>query len=192
LAADPALQRYVNVLGRWLALQTERPDLPWIFGVLDDAGFNAFATPGGHIFVTRGLVMRMRNEAELAGVLAHEIVHVLKKHHLKAVQKNAGFALAGDLLDAVGKGGNDRAKAAFLDIGRKLYASGLDQSDEFEADRMGWWWLRGPDTTPMVCRRCSRLCNLTTAKRGIFIALQNASGAKRAHPDAEANHECPV
>src|SRR5437870_1897269 len=73
LVADARLQRYVNVLGRWLALQTERPDLPWTFGVLDDAGFNAFATPGGHVFVTRGLMARMRNEAELAGVLAHEI-----------------------------------------------------------------------------------------------------------------------
>ncbi|OGB20449.1 MAG: hypothetical protein A3I66_18490 [Burkholderiales bacterium RIFCSPLOWO2_02_FULL_57_36] len=137
LVADARLQRYVNTLGRWLALQTERPDLPWTFGVLDDAGFNAFATPGGYIFITKGLIARMRNEAELAGVLAHEIGHVLKKHHLHAVQKNAGFALVGDLVSAAGKGGNDQAKAAFLNIGRKLYSSGLDQSDEFEADRLG-------------------------------------------------------
>lgn len=137
LAADMRLQRYVNALGRWLALQTERPDLPWTFGVLDDPGFNAFATPGGIIFVTRGLVERMHSEAELAGVLAHEIGHVLKKHHLRAVQKNAGVALFGDLLGAVSKGGNERAKAALLNIGRKLYASGLDKSDEFEADRLG-------------------------------------------------------
>jgi predicted Zn-dependent protease len=137
LVADARLQQYVNTLGRWLALQTERPDLPWTFGVLDDAGFNAFATPGGYIFVTQGLVARMRNEAELVGVLAHEIAHVLKKHHLHAVQKNAGFALVGDLVSAANKGGNDQAKAAFLNIGRKLYSSGLDQGDEFEADRLG-------------------------------------------------------
>jgi predicted Zn-dependent protease len=137
LAADARLQRYVNALGRWLALQTERPDLPWTFGVLDDAGFNAFATPGGYIFVTRGLVTRMRNEAELAGVLAHEIGHVLKKHHLNAVQKDAGFALIGDLVSAANKSGNDQAKTAILNMGRKLYTSGLDQGDEFEADRLG-------------------------------------------------------
>lgn len=136
LVADPPLQRYVNTLGRWLALQTGRPDLPWTFGVLDDAGFNAFATPGGYIFVTRGLVERMRSEAELAGVLAHEIAHVLKKHHLRAVQKNAGFALVGDLLAASGKG-NGEARDTLVNIGRKLYASGLDQEDEFEADRLG-------------------------------------------------------
>ena len=137
LVNDPALQRYVNTLGRWLALQTERPDLPWTFGVLDDQGFNAFATPGGYIFVTKGLVQRMRSEAELAGVLAHEIGHVLKKHHLRAVQKNAGFALVGDIVSATGKGGNAEARNALMNIGKKLYASGLDKDDEFEADRLG-------------------------------------------------------
>jgi len=136
LVNDPALQRYVNTLGRWLAMQTERPDLPWTFGVLDDPGFNAFATPGGYIFVTKGLVQRMKSEAELAGVLAHEIGHVLKKHHLRAVQKNAGFALIGDVLEATGKG-NTEARSALVNIGKKLYASGLDKDDEFEADRLG-------------------------------------------------------
>lgn len=136
LVNDPALQRYVNTLGRWLALQTERPDLPWTFGVLDDPGFNAFATPGGYIFVTKGLVQRMQSEAELAGVLAHEIGHVLKKHHLRAVQKNAGFAMVGDVLSATGKG-NPEARNALVNIGKKLYASGLDKDDEFEADRLG-------------------------------------------------------
>jgi beta-barrel assembly-enhancing protease len=137
LVNDPALQRYVNTLGRWLAMQTERPDLPWTFGVLDDPGFNAFATPGGYVFITKGLVQRMRSEAELAGVLAHEIGHVLKKHHLRAVQKNAGFALVGDVLTATGKGSNTEARAALMNIGKKLYASGLDKEDEFEADRLG-------------------------------------------------------
>lgn len=136
LVNNPPLQRYVNTLGRWLALQTDRSDLPWTFGVLDDAGFNAFATPGGYIFVTNGLIERMRSEAELAGVLAHEISHVLKKHHLSAVQKNAGFALVGEVLSATGKG-NPEARDALVNIGRKLYASGLDQGDEFEADRLG-------------------------------------------------------
>lgn len=134
LVADAATQRYVNALGRWLSLQTERPDLPWTFAVLDDPGFNAFATPGGNIFITKGLLQRMRSEAELAGVLAHEIAHVLKKHHLRAVQKNARFALVGDFLNA--KGGNE-ARSALLNIGRQLYASGLDKEDEFEADRLG-------------------------------------------------------
>jgi predicted Zn-dependent protease len=137
LVNDPALQRYVNTLGRWLAMQTERPDLPWTFGVLDDPGFNAFAAPGGYVFVTKGLVARMRSEAELAGVLAHEMGHVLKKHHLKAVQKNAGIALFGDIAGSSVKGGNEFVKSAALNFIKKLYASGLDKEDEFDADRVG-------------------------------------------------------
>jgi predicted Zn-dependent protease len=79
----------------------------------------------------------MRNEAELAGVLAHEISHVLKKHHLRAVQKNAGVALLGDFINAANKSGNNDARNALMSVGRKLYASGLDKEDEFEADRLG-------------------------------------------------------
>jgi predicted Zn-dependent protease len=135
LLANPAMQHYINTLGRWLASQTERPDLPWTFGVLDDAGYNAFATPGGYIFVTKGLLERMHNEAELAGVLAHEIGHVLKKHHLNAMKKKGLAGLGADLISM--KTGNDAVKGAVIDIGRKLIASGLDQSDEFEADRLG-------------------------------------------------------
>lgn len=135
MMANDHLQRYVNALGHYLALQTERPDLPWTFAVLDDPGFNAFATPGGYIFVTRGLVLRMRNESELAGVLAHEIGHVLRKHYLKAVQKNAGVALLGDL--ASSRGGNSEIKASVVNFAKNLYSKGLDKEDEFEADRIG-------------------------------------------------------
>lgn len=137
LDPDPRLQRYVNTLGRWLALQTERPDLPWTFGVLNDAGFNAFATPGGYIFVTKGLVMRMHNESELAGVLAHEIGHVLRKHHLHAAQKAAKLSAVSNVLDMFGKGNGEKAKEAFVNVARKVYTSGLDKDDEFEADRIG-------------------------------------------------------
>ncbi|HLD10363.1 MAG TPA: M48 family metalloprotease, partial [Methylophilaceae bacterium] len=84
LVQDDKLQAYVNRLGWWLVQQTERPELAWHFGVLDTDSVNAFAAPGGYVFVTRGLLLRMRNEAELAGVMAHEISHVLKRHHLQA------------------------------------------------------------------------------------------------------------
>ncbi|HTH09247.1 MAG TPA: M48 family metalloprotease, partial [Acidovorax sp.] len=79
---DMALQRYVNRLGRWISLQSPRAGLPWTFVVLDDAGYNAFAAPGGYVFVTKGLIDRCADESELAGILAHEITHVTAKHHL--------------------------------------------------------------------------------------------------------------
>ena len=137
LVSDPRLQRYVNHVGRWLAAQTERPDLPWQFGVLDSPNVNAFAVPGGTIFITRGLLDRMRSEAELAGVLGHEIVHVLRKHHLKAIQKGAQTSLAGDAMSAALRDRAGPARDKLIAFGTEMYSRGLDKSDELEADRLG-------------------------------------------------------
>lgn len=134
------VQRYVNQVGRWLASQSERPDLPWHFAVLDDAGINAFAAPGGYIFITRGMLARMNNEAELAGVLAHEIAHVLKKHHLQAIKKSAGMSLFADIgsqVVAAKTGVNSALANNLAGAFKEVYARGLDKEDEFEADRMG-------------------------------------------------------
>ena len=137
LAKDENLQRYVNRVGRWLAVQTERPDLPWQFGVMEAPQLNAFAVPGGTIFVTRGLVERMKSEAELAGVLAHEISHVLRKHHLKAIQKGAQTALAGEALNQALRNQNAQAREKLVAFGSEMYTRGLDKGDELEADRYG-------------------------------------------------------
>ncbi len=138
LLDNAEVQRYVNRVGRWLALQTERPDLPWLFGVLDDNDVNAFATPGGNVFVTKGLLVRMHSEAELAGVLAHEISHVLRKHHVQAIKKGAQAELLTDLAnDAIRKKGGDPRLTKLVSAGTEVYARGLDKNDEYEADRMG-------------------------------------------------------
>jgi predicted Zn-dependent protease len=137
LLDNPGLQRYVNHVGRWLASQTERPELPWRFGVLDAPQVNAFAVPGGTIFVTRGLVERMKSEAELAGVLAHEIGHVLRKHHLKAIQKGAQASLAADAISVLNKSSNPEVRDKLVAFGTEMYSRGLDKADELEADRVG-------------------------------------------------------
>ncbi len=78
LVKNKKLQKYVNKVGKWVALQSDRPDLPWRFGVIESNDINAFAAPGGFIFITKGLYLKLKSEAELAGVLAHEIGHVIK------------------------------------------------------------------------------------------------------------------
>lgn len=137
LVSDARMQRYVNNVGRWLASQTERPDLPWQFGVLEAAQLNAFAVPGGTIFITRGLLEKMSSEAELAGVLAHEIVHVLKKHHLKAIQKGALASLGGEAAALALKNTRSDARDKLVSFGTEMYTRGLDKGDELEADRLG-------------------------------------------------------
>jgi len=139
LVANEKLQRYVNRVGRWVALQSERPNLPWRFGVLDSPNVNAFATPGGYVFVTQGLIARLNSEAELAGVLGHEIAHVVRKHHLAAIRKTSGIGLGADLLVKFGlsKAEHADASAKLLSGAKEVMLRGLDKSDEYEADRMG-------------------------------------------------------
>jgi len=138
LLDNAAVQRYVNRIGRWLASQSERPDLPWLFGVLDDSDVNAFSTPGGNVFITKGLLAQMNSEAELAGVLAHEIAHVVRKHHVLAIKKGAQAELLTDLAnDAIRQKGGDPKLAKLVSAGTEVYARGLDKNDEYEADRMG-------------------------------------------------------
>ncbi len=87
LVEDEELQRYVSRLGKQLADETERPKLPWSFAVVDDAAVNAFALPGGYIFVTRGMLAHLTSEAELAMVLGHEIGHVTAKHSVSMMSQ---------------------------------------------------------------------------------------------------------
>ena len=150
LHADQNLQRYVNRVGKWLALHTERADLPWSFGVIDTETINAFAMPGGSILVSHGLVKRLANESELAGVLAHEIAHVVKKHQLSAIQSGAGTDLLASVgkdlaADRIGRSGGgvlaQTGKTALASAGIDLLKNGaflrpLDRSMEYEADRM--------------------------------------------------------
>jgi predicted Zn-dependent protease len=146
-AAQPvdnaALQAYVGKVGLWVALQSERPDLPWRFAVLQDDTVNAFAAPGGYVFVTRGLVARLHNEAELAGALGHEIAHVVLKHQLAAIRRDAGTQLLGTLTaGAVAqRAGRANIPPQVVDAvsgqAKTLYSRGLDKSDEYAADALG-------------------------------------------------------
>jgi predicted Zn-dependent protease len=134
LVNDKLLQKYVNNVGRWVASQSERPDLPWHFGVIETNDINAFAAPGGYIFVTRGLYMQLQSEASLAGVLAHEIGHVIRQHHLKILQKSSLIDLGGQAL-ARQAGDNEKVQQ-FIGSGAEVVARSLDKNAEFEADNI--------------------------------------------------------
>jgi len=136
LVKDAALQKYVNSVGRWVASQSERPDLPWRFGVIESEDLNAFAAPGGYIMLTKGLYRKLGNEAQLAGVLGHEIGHVVKKHQLKVLQKQQLLNIgAGFLSDKYAKDNKLASKA--IGTGAEISARSLDKSAEYEADRLG-------------------------------------------------------
>lgn len=135
LVADAELQRYVNDVGFWVAAQSRRKELPWRFGVIQSQGINAFAAPGGYIVLTLGLYQLLENEAQLAAVLAHEIAHVVRKHHLKALQKTMKRDLWSELTVEVLANTKDRKQAKkLIKSGLQLYTTGLDRKYEYEAD----------------------------------------------------------
>ena len=90
---DAAVHKYVTLVGTMLTEQTTRPKLPWTFIVLDTDGVNAFAAPGGFVHITRGALALIKSEAELAGVLGHEIAHVAQKHTVNAIRKSKGVQI---------------------------------------------------------------------------------------------------
>ena len=135
LVNNPALQGYVNRVGRWVASASERPDLKWTFGVIESNDVNAFAAPGGYVFLTRGLYRLLRDESELAGVLGHEIAHVVRKHHLKLLQKSQAIDVGSTLLKK--QIGDQKIAKTLIGSGAEILARGLDKDAEFEADRMG-------------------------------------------------------
>ena len=131
---DPAVHKYVSLVGTVLAQASSRPNLKWQFIVLDTDGVNAFASPGGHVHITRGALGLLRNEAELAGVLAHEIVHVTEKHTLNAIKKNKAVQIGTS--EALGD------KAIYLDaVANKAYEmlleNAYDRGDERASDKIG-------------------------------------------------------
>jgi predicted Zn-dependent protease len=135
LVKDAQLQIYVNKVGRWVASQSERPDLPWHFGIVDSSDLNAFAAPGGYVFVTLGLYRLLQNEADLAGVLGHEIGHVIRKHHLKILQQSQ-LLDAGSKVLAKQTGDNDEVQK-LIGGGAEIVSRSLDKEAEFEADSIG-------------------------------------------------------
>jgi predicted Zn-dependent protease len=132
---DQAVTKYVSLVGQVLAQASSRPNLQWEFIVLDTDGINAFASPGGLVHITRGALGLIKNEAELAGVLGHEITHVTEKHTVNSIQKSNAISLGAD---QAGKGVTGEiisqiAQRAYSDILNNKF----DRNDEKESDSVG-------------------------------------------------------
>ena len=134
---DKEVARYVSLVGKVLAQGSTRPGLDWQFIVLDTDGVNAFAAPGGIVHVTRGALGLIKNEAELAGVLGHEITHVTAKHTVRSIQKNKLVSLTAE--EVGGSAGLSQsvlsrlAQAAY----KNVINNAFDRDDEIESDKVG-------------------------------------------------------
>lgn len=138
LVNDAKLQQYVNKVGRYVAAQSARPDLNWTFGVIESTSVNAFAAPGGYVFITRGLYASLKSEAELAGVLGHEIGHVNARHHVRLMQKQRALSMGQEFLSK--KAGDNNTVKALVGNGAEIFSRSLDKDSELEADRLGVYY----------------------------------------------------
>lgn len=135
---DRELATYVRDMGMDLAKTSELPDLPWHFTILNDTQVNAFALPGGYVYVTRGLMAMASDEAELAGVLSHEIAHVTARHtaqrYSSAVAANIGVNVLGVLSQVAGLG---RVGGDIAALGANLALKSYSREQELESDMLG-------------------------------------------------------
>jgi len=134
------LNDYINKIGRGLAQFANRPEIEFKFAVVDTNIVNAFAAPGGYIFVTKGALMKMDDEAELAAVLSHEIAHVSEKHIVKELNiKGQDNSSVSGFAQVLG-GGTGAMRAVFTQLvdsaAEILFEKGLKKQDEFDADRV--------------------------------------------------------
>lgn len=134
LVTDPEANRYINLLGDQIASRTSRADLDWRFYIVDSREVNAFAVPGGFIYVNRGLIERTENMTELAGVLGHEIGHVVRRHTVKQMEKAQGANIGVTLACVLTNICNSQIAQAGINIAGTAVFAKFSRSDESEAD----------------------------------------------------------
>ena len=177
---EPQLERYVNLVGLTLATQSGRPELTYHFAILESKEINAFATPGGFIFITRGLVKSLRSEDELAGVLGHEIAHVNLKHMYKSIEVKRTVSTGEILARALSRGGADIGGALneLVSKGLKmLLEDGLGKEKETEADSFAVMYAAASGYDPSALLRL--VARIESGKGKIKIGKTHPHGKER-------------
>ena len=179
LCPDEKLQQYVQALGTRLAAASERPGLPWTFRVVDDAAVNAFAIPGGFIYVTRGILAYLNSEAELVAVLGHEIGHVTARHSVSQMSKQqlaqVGLVAGMIISPKVAQFGN------LAQAGLGMLFLKFSRDDESQADRLGLKYMLAGGYDPREMTDVFRMLEDVTRQAGAGRLPQWMSS----HPDPE-------
>ena len=167
--ADPALNSFVTAIGAKMAATTEgsNPQLPWNFTILNSDILNAFALPGGEVFISRGLMQRMTNEAQLAGVIGHEIGHVTARHTNDRIWKSTlvgGIASIGSSILTEGVGPDlGQIAPQVVQMGGETVVLRFSREDELEADKLGMRYMANVGYNP-------------TGQRQVMQILEAAAG----------------
>ena len=147
---DPQLQSYIDRVGQKIALVSHKPDMKFYFSALNDKQTNAFALPGGYVFITRGMLEKLSTEAQLAGILGHEITHIVARHSMAAMSREG---LVSTALSAASSAANTPAAvSAVASVTQQMIGMSFSRSNEVEADTTGmdYMYKAGYDPYGMV------------------------------------------
>jgi predicted Zn-dependent protease len=139
---DTQLSAYVDNVGQKVAASSERTNIPYHFTIVDSSDINAFALPGGYVYITRGLLVKLENEAQLAAVLGHEIGHINAKHSMKSLQQQLGFSMIMSILDQAASGSEGYQQWRGLirtgsSVAFSAVSLGYGRDNELQADALG-------------------------------------------------------
>lgn len=166
---DPVVNEYLSRLGNRIVAVSDRPNLIYSFKVLASDEINAFAVPGGFIYVYTGLMKELDNEAQLTAVLCHEVAHVVARHSVKKLQQIYGYAL---LLELAGGSELSPAARAIADVGATLVLQGYSRDNEFEADEYGTLYAYRAGYTPGgMLQLLGKFLELDTRRHGFIEQL---------------------
>jgi Zn-dependent protease with chaperone function len=152
---DATAQQRVNTIGRWVASQSARPELPWTFGVIDTPEINAFAAPGGFILVTRGMFELLASDSEVAAVLGHEIGHCVQRDHYDVIRKQELATVGKDIAMSEVKTGTDTVAGTYArqyveKNGATIMLTALDRGAEYRADEAAQVYLARAGLNPLA------------------------------------------
>jgi len=183
---DQAVQDYVNAIGQRVARHSDMPDMEWHFVVLDDGSINAFTTGGGYVYVFRGLLAYMNNEAELAGVIGHEIAHVTKRHPSRGQSRSI---MANVLAIGAAIMTGNAAVADMANIGAAAWVQGYGREAEAEADKVGMLYMTRAGYDPLGMKT---MFETLKAQESFEIASARAEGREpRVYHGVFSDHPAP-
>lgn len=155
LWGDAGAQQRINLIGRWVASQTSRPELPWTFGIIDTPEINAFAAPGGYVLVTRGLYEILSSDGEIAAVLGHEISHCVQRDHYNVIRKQEMATAGKDSAMSEVQPGTDSVAGNYArqyaeKHGAAIMLTALDREAEYRADEAAEIYVARAGMNPLA------------------------------------------
>ncbi len=176
---DPELLRYINLVGQSVADVSSRSDIDYHFAILNTEFPNAFATPGGYVFVSIGLLRMIENEAELAGVLAHEVAHIARKHALQTLGRSRSLQGVSSLTLAVMDKNPGLFDKLIDEVSNVLFTKGLDKNLEFEADKYGREFAYRTGYYPGALKRFIQKLGASKKNQGSIFASTHPTSRER-------------